>query len=93
MTKIESKPYSNPELFKKTLQNLLANKHNKMQELSQYSFEKLYEMRQYYYDWAKGAEELGAIESSTINGEKLMQIDEAIEIKKGKEEEIWDSLT
>ncbi|MBI4646442.1 MAG: hypothetical protein HY738_07575 [Bacteroidia bacterium] len=70
-----------------------VHKQKNLQKLIALPFEKLYELEKYYYDWYKGAEEAGYTESARVNSLHFKTVCDAIEIKRGNEEEIWDYLT
>lgn len=55
--------------------------------------EKLIELKKYYSNWAREAGEDGYNESVTVHFERCCQVAEAIQIKRGNDEEIWDCLT
>ena len=79
--------------FKKTIKHIEDQRQENLQKLIAMPFEKLYELKKYYYDWYKGAEDSGYAESAQVNNLKHSIICEAIEIKTGNEEEVWDYLT
>ncbi len=79
--------------FAEVLKKLENSKVDNVQAMIKLSFDKLDELKKYYSDWADSAEELGYKESAAINKEKWLQITEAIEVKKGNEEQAWDYLT
>ena len=76
-----------------TIKHIEDNKYENIQKLIALPFRKLYELKKYYYDWYKSAEEEGYTASAQVNNLLLCIIDQAIEIKRGNEEEIWDYLT
>ena len=78
------KSYSNPKLFRKILKEFKQNRGKIIKELISHPLEKLIELKKYYFDWAKGAEEMGATESAIVNGEKWQMIEEAIKVKENE---------
>lgn len=76
-----------------TIKYIEDNKHENIQKLIALPHQKLNELKSYYYDWYKSAEEEGYSASAEVNFLLFQIIDQAIQIKNGNEEEIWDSLT
>jgi hypothetical protein len=70
----------------KILKKLKADRQDNLQKFILWSYKDLYEMQQEYWEAYK-------VTNSEIIYEKCSQVDEAIAIKKGNDEEIWDSLT
>jgi phosphoglycolate phosphatase-like HAD superfamily hydrolase len=68
------------------LEKLIANKQKNLQLLTTWSFEDLQEVRKRYREAYQDTK-------SEAIWEKACQISEAIDIKKGNEEQAWDYLT
>lgn len=65
---------------------LLAKKQEHLQKLTLWSFDELKEMKNRYCECFKET-------NSAIVWEKLQIVSEAIDIKRGNEEQAWDYLT
>ena len=76
-----------------TIKYIEDNKYENIQKLIALPFQKLYELKKHYYGWYKNAEEEGYTASAQVNYLHFRIIDEAIDIKRGNDEEIWDYLT
>lgn len=72
---------------------LQENKQENIRQLIAMPMKKLIELKKYYSNWAREAGEDGYKESATVNYERCCQVSEAIEIKKGNDEQAWDYLT
>ena len=79
--------------FSDTIKYIEDNKHITLQKLIAMPFEKLYEMEKYYHHLSKDAEESGYTESAEVNALHCRFISEAIDIKRGNEEQAWDYLS
>jgi len=79
--------------FQETLKLIEDKRIENIQKLINLSYDKLNDLKKYYYDWYRGAEESGYTESATVNSLHYRIICDAIEIKKGNDEEVWDYLT
>ena len=79
--------------FTAALKNLEESKLANIQKMTELSFERLAELKAYYFQYAADAEEAGFSESAAVIREKCSQIREAIATKKGNEEQTWDYLT
>ncbi len=73
-------------LEEKILKNLKAKKQENLRILMQWSYKDLYELENEYWEAYKTY-------NSRVIYEKFLLVDEAITIKKGNDEEIWDFLT
>ncbi|MEQ1798901.1 MAG: hypothetical protein ABL872_13190 [Lacibacter sp.] len=81
------------KIFIAALKQLEENKSANIQKMTELSFEKLAKLKARYFQYATDAEAAGFSESAAVNKEKWVQIIEAIEMKKGNEEQVWDYLT
>ncbi|MEO8149891.1 MAG: hypothetical protein ABI723_19790 [Bacteroidia bacterium] len=79
--------------FEKTMEKLSSEKEDNIQKLSKLSFDKLNELRSYYFELYRGAEETGFKEAAKVHYYKYLIYDEAIEVKQYNEEQTWDSLS
>ncbi len=79
--------------YQQSIQKAKANKDKNLDKLVQLSFDKLKELQNYYYDWYKSAEKADYTESAHVNYLHYATICEAIDIKKGNEEQAWDYLS
>jgi len=68
--------------LEETLKYIEDNKLTTIQNLIAFSFEKLYERKKYYNDWARRAEESGFSESAALNDLHSKIVGEAIVLKK-----------
>lgn len=78
--------------FTEILRLLVDSKVDNVQAMIKLSFSRLDDLKKYYSDWAVDVAEDAHKESAAINNEKWMQVNEAIEAKKGNEEQVWDCL-
>lgn len=81
------------KIFIAALKQLEESKSANIHQLTELSFEKLSEPKAYYFQLSTNAEAAGFNESAAVNKEKWVQLIEAIELKKGNEEQVWDYLT
>lgn len=65
-----------------TLKKIADNEQEDLQKLLALPFEKLYNLKKYYYDWYKSAEEQGYKPSAQVNYLHFSHINKAIEIKR-----------
>jgi len=79
--------------FNDTIKYIEDNKHLTLQKLIALSFEKLYEIQKDYRQRSKDAEESNYTESAGVNTLHCRIISEAIDIKRGNEEQAWDYLS
>ena len=77
----------------RALNKMEENKQENLRQLIAVRMEKLIELKKYYSNWAREAGEDGYKESGTVNYERCCQVAEAIQIKRGNDEEVWDCLT
>jgi hypothetical protein len=71
---------------KSLLEKLVDAKHNNLKMLVEWSFEDLHELHNRFYEATKDYD-------SEVLREKISQVSEAIEIKRGNEEQAWDFLS
>lgn len=81
------------KIFIAALKQLEESKSANIHQLTELSFEKLAELKAYYFQLSTNAEAAVFNESAAVNKEKWVQLIEAIELKKGNEEQVWDYLT
>ena len=67
--------------FHGTIKTIEDNREVNLEKLIKLSFEKLDDMKKYYYNWYTGAEESGYKESAIVNYLHFSIIEEAIAIK------------
>ncbi len=68
------------------VKKLLDEKQAFLEQLISWSFDELYEMKENYFNSFKQT-------NSVLIWEKLQLVSEAIDIKKGNVEQVWDYLT
>ena len=79
--------------FQKALKLFEDKREENLQKLVVMSHDKLKDLKKYYSERHTCAEEAGYTESAEINYLHYRTVCDAIEIKRGNEEEIWDYLT
>ncbi|MBI4946113.1 MAG: hypothetical protein HY840_06905 [Bacteroidetes bacterium] len=73
--------------FIETLKFIEDKRTENLQKLINLSNDKLDDLKKYYYDWFKGAEESGYKESTIVNLKHYNLIEEAIKIKQWNDEQ------
>ena len=79
--------------FSKKLKALQAQRVDNIQILCKWSFEELEVLKTNFYLCIENAKKENREETEVYVGERLMQLHEAIDVKKGNEEQAWDYLT
>lgn len=79
--------------FQNTIKSIEEKKIKTIKKLILLSFKELYELKSLHYELLKTAKEKNNDDFREINSIKLRIVYEAIDVKTGNEEEVWDSLT
>lgn len=77
----------------KVLKRIQASKIENVQKLMELPFDRLNELKKTYWDAASAQEEDGKILSAKVIREKYWQVNEALDIIKGNETEVWDFIS
>ena len=73
--------------FQKTLKHIEDKRAENLQKFINLSYNKLNDLKKYYYDWYKDAEESGYKESAIVNQKYYNVIVESIKIKQWNDEQ------
>lgn len=87
---------ANEDEFKrlnKVLKRVRAYKIKNVQKLMEFPVDRLNELKKTYWDAASAQEEYGKILSAKVIREKYWQVNEALDIIKGNETEVWDFMS
>lgn len=81
------------KVFSKKLKALQAQHFNNVQLLCTWSFEELKRLKTNLYYCIEDAKKENREESVEYVGERLRQLHEAIDVKRGNDEQAWDWLS
>lgn len=79
--------------FQEALKLIAEKEDENLKKLLSMPYDKLEELKKYYYTRYKNAVECGYEESAIVNQKHHDLIAEAITIKQGNEEQAWDFLS